>query len=335
MNDHSQEPFEDVLNQLSVLEPAAADAPRPARQALARLHHRIEQDQDNHFTRRFLTMLKRKSVYATALAVVLLAVAFSFPAVRAAASDFLGLFRVQKFAAITISPERIAILQEIAERGLYPGEIEMIEEPSEPQEVESVEAAEAATGKSIEIPGELGKPDQVYVNSGGSGRLIINLADARAILEAAGADPNLLSDSLEGAEIDVTIYDAVMLNWNDGTALMQMQSPLVEYPDDVNTDAIAEAVLQALGVDREQARELSRSIDWTTTMLLPIPEGVATFEQTLVDNVIGVGLTSVDGQNSALLWQKDGILYVLTGADLDRLDQIGDSMGRTPGESVD
>jgi hypothetical protein len=326
MNDHSPEPFEDVLNQLSVLEPGAAEGPRPAGQALARLHQRLERDEENSMMRRFLLMFQRKYVYVTALAIVMLAVAFSFPAVRAAASDFLGLFRVQKFAAISVSPQQLAVLEQIAERGLYPGELEMIEEPSEPVEVESVAAAEEATGVEVRTPAELGEPDRVYVSGGGSGRLIINLEDARAIMEAAGADPRLLPDSLDGAEINVTIYDGISQNWDSGTVLMQMPSPLVEYPEDVDTAPIAEAILQALGMERAEARRLSRAIDWTSTMLLPIPEGVASFQELMVDGEAGIGLTSVDGQNSALLWQKDGILYVLSGASLDTLQNIGNSL---------
>jgi hypothetical protein len=326
MNDHSQEPFEDVLNQLSVLEPGTAEGPRPAGQALARLHQRLERDEANSLMRRFLLMFRRKYVYVTALVVVMLMVAFSIPAVRAAASDFLGLFRVQKFAAISVTVEQLAVLEEIAERGLYPGELEMIEEPGDPVEVESVAAAEEATGARVRTPAELGEPDQVYVSDGGSGRLIINLEDARAIMEAAGANPRLLPDSLDGAEINVTIYDGISQNWDSGTALMQMQSPLVEYPENVDTAPIAEAILQALGMERAEARRLSRSIDWTSTMLLPIPQDVASFQEVTVDGESGIGLTSLDGQNSALLWQKDGTLYVLSGAALDELVKIADSL---------
>ena len=60
----------------------------------------------------------RQRTWAIGLAAVLFfAVLFSFPAVRAAASDFLGLFRVQKFAPISISPEQMAMLEQLAEGG--------------------------------------------------------------------------------------------------------------------------------------------------------------------------------------------------------------------------
>jgi hypothetical protein len=326
MNDHSQEPFEDVLNQLAVLEPKAAERGPSAGQALARLHQRLDRDEDNRFVRRFLLMFQRKYVYATALAVVMFAVAFSFPAVRAAASDFLGLFRVQKFAAISVSPQQLAVLETIAERGLYPGELEMIQEPSDPVEVESVAAAEEATGAKVWIPAELGAPDRVYVSGGGSGRLIINLEDARAIVEAAGANPRLLPDSLDGAEINVTIYDGISQNWDSGTVLMRMQSPLVEYPEDVDTAPIAEAILQALGLERAEARRLSRTIDWTSTMLLPIPQDVASFQEVMVNGQPAISLTSLDGENSVLLWQEEGTLFVLSGAAMAELVNIGNSM---------
>jgi hypothetical protein len=70
---------------------------------------------------------------------------FSLPAVRAAASDFLGLFRVEKFAPISVSPQQMAMLEQIAEQGLHPGELVMTSEPAS-RKVASGAEAEALVG---------------------------------------------------------------------------------------------------------------------------------------------------------------------------------------------
>jgi hypothetical protein len=324
MTQHEEE-IQEVLDTLSVLSPTAAEAPRPAPQALARLRTEIETVPYSSIFERLTEMFRRKYALATMVVLVLFSLAFAFPSVRAAASDFLGLFRVQKFAAISISPEQLAMLEEIADSGLFPGEIEMIQEPGQPTRVDSLAEAEAFAGSSVRTLAELGEPDQVYTMAGGSGRLIINVEDSRAIMETVGVDPNLIPDSLDGAPVNVTIYSAVSQQWED-IVLLQSPSPLVEYPEDVDTVALGEALLRILGMDTRQARRLARSIDWTNTVLLPVPENVASFSEVEVDGVSGIALTSVNGRDTAIMWQKDGVVFVLSGRNIADLIDVADSL---------
>jgi hypothetical protein len=270
-------------------------------------------------------MFKRKSAFAALAVLALFSLAFAFPSVRAAASDFLGLFRVQKFAAISISPQQMAMLEQIAESGLFPGEVEMIQEPGEPVRVDSLADAESVAGGSLRTLSELGAPDQIYTMTGGSGRLIINVADTRAIMEMAEVDPALIPDSLDGAPVNVTVYPAVSQQWED-IVLVQSPSPLVEYPDDVDTVALGEALLRVLGLDGRQARRLARSIDWTNTLLLPVPENIASFREVTIDGVTGIALSSINGRDTAVMWQKDGIVFVLSGANANDLVDAANSL---------
>lgn len=307
----------DVLDQLASLTPTADDAPRPAGQALAQLKVRINANipsrQDNLLWR-ITAMLTRKRAFAMISLVVLLLVAFSLPPVRAAASDFLGLFRVQKFAAISISPQQMALLERMAEEGLYPGEVEMIEDPGGPQKVASLEEAAAQTGRGVATIPDLGAPAEIQVMQGGSGRLHVDLENARAILEAADVDPKALPDSLDGAAVDVTIYPSVEQYWeNSNLLLMQTQSPLVDYPDDVNVTVLGQALLELLGMAPGEARRLATSIDWTNTLIMPIPENLATFQEVQVNGTSGLALSSVDGAGNSLIWQEGGSVYLLAG----------------------
>jgi len=270
-------------------------------------------------------MFKRKYTFAALAVLVLFSLAFAFPSVRAAASDFLGLFRVQKFAAISVSPEQLAMLEEIADSGLFPGEIEMTEEPGDLTAVDSLAEAEAITGQPVKTLAELGEPDQIYTMTGGSGRLIINVEDTRSIVEMAGVDPALIPDSLDGAPVNVTVYPAVSLQWED-IVLVQSPSPLVEYPDDVDTAALGEALLKVLGMDTRQARRLARNIDWTNTLLLPVPENIASFSEVTVDGVSGIALSSINSRDTALMWQKDGIVFILSGRSIADLIEAANSL---------
>lgn len=323
---HPEKEIQNALDQLKILEPSAADAPQPAGQALAKLARQIEHQKRHTVWDQFWRYVmagNRRFTYAAFLFVLLFGVAFSFPAVRAAASEFLGLFRVQKFSAISISPEQIALLQRVAEEGLTPGEVEIIKEPGALRQVDSLAVAEVETGiSSVRSLNGLGEPDEIWVADGGNGRLIVDLAGARAIVEAAAADPLLLPDSLDGAQVDVTVYAGIQQQWLDGTLFMQTPSPVVEYPDDVDTTVLGEALLQVLGLNDDEAARLARSIDWTSTLLLPVPQDFASFNEVTVDGVSGLALNSLAGEGSALFWQKNGIVYLLVSTDQNTMDLV-------------
>ncbi len=327
MNSHDDD-IRDVLDQLELLTPKGVDAPRPARQALAQFKQQMGQAMPHQpWYWRFTDMFKqRKYAFATAM-VMFLIVLFAFPGVRAAASDFLGLFRVQKFAPISVSPQQLAMLEQIAEQGLVPGELTMNEALAEPQKVESLDAAAAAAGFFPRTLNDLGQPENIMVMAGGSGRLTVNLANARAILEAAGIDPLLLPDSLDGQPVDATLYASIDQSWADGTMLMQTPSPQIDYPDDVDPTVLGEALLQILGMSPEEAHEMAQSIDWTSTLVVPVPQTVFTFSEVTVDGTSGMALTSIEDGQSGLMWQKDGVVYFMTApGSTEDLLKLADSL---------
>jgi hypothetical protein len=316
---------DDIPEELALLAPDEAEQSRVAAAWTEFQAKRTQPEQPTNW--RFPTMFRRR--FALGATLVLLVVAlFSLPAVRAAASDFLGLFRVEKFAPISVSPQQMVLLEQIAEQGLHPGRLVMTGEPAEPQAVPSVAGAEALIGfRPRQIPA-LGEPASVQVEQGGSGQLIVDLEQLRAILGMAGVDPLLLPDSLEGAEISVTLYPGAFLSWDDGTTLIQMQSPEIDYPDDVDPAVIGEALLQALGMTRDEAQRLARAIDWSNTLVLPVPTDVASFREVIVDvDNSGLALSSVDGHGNALLWQAGNYLFLLTGdGSIEELLALADGM---------
>jgi hypothetical protein len=312
----------EVIEKLGVLEPAAEDAPQPVHHAFAHFQRRLQQPSgqrpSSRFGQRFsskgsVEMSKRKGWAVALVSVLILAVLFSFPSVRAAASDFLGLFRVQKFAPISISPERIEMLEQLADQGMAPGEFEVIHEPGAETPLGSLAEAAAQLGIPVRTITTLGAPGEIYLVDGGNGRLTVDLEGARAIMEAVGADPLLLPDSLDGARVDVVTFNAVHQAWGDGTELVQSESPYAEYPNNVDPVVLGEALLQVLGVDPESAGNIARSIDWTATFLLPIPQGIGTFRDVSVGGTDGVALQSLNGEGNAIVWEKDGIIYLLKG----------------------
>lgn len=310
------EEIQEILEQLSVLAPLSSDElPSASAAALARFKGRVtpQMAADTRELRSRNIMSNKRSIAAGLTFVVAIALLVAFPSVRAAAGEFLGLFRVQKFAPISVSPQQMALLGQLQEQGLAPGELVMVSESGEPTAVDTLETAAQLTGYQLRQLADRDLPE-IYLMGDASGYLDINLAGARAIVEAAGADPLLLPDSLDGARVTVQTYDSVQQLYADGLMVMQTAVPDVTYPPDVDPTVLGEALLQVLGVEPAAAHQLAQSIDWTSTMLLPIPQDLGAYREVTVDGMTGVAVEPFDsGSDPAIVWQKDGMVYMMTG----------------------
>ena len=321
MSEHDY--LDETLDQLSLLAPV--DAPS-AENALSRL-------KQHNSPRRSFVMSKRRLSAVGVVALLAVIALFTLPSARVAASNFLGLFRVQKFAPISISPDQIEVLAELAEGGLYPGEFEMLSEPEQYEEYDSFATAVSNLDSrsqerwlAVTAP-ELGKPTHIGIENGGVAQLTVDLEGARAIMEAVEIDPLLLPDSLDGAEVTAAVSDALIQQW-DTIGLIQMPTPELAYPKDVDPAVIGEALLRFLGMDDAEAHRLARSIDWTNTLLMPIPTEFATFAEVQVNGTNGLAIESVDGQAATILWEQHNMVVMLggEGVTVDELLKIADNL---------
>lgn len=310
--------IQETLDQLSVLAPSERAKSTAAPLMLARIKQQIDQAEAEKRPSVWSTLASalfapsRRWAVTAVLLVALFAVGLSNPTLRAAASDFLGQFRVQKFAAISISPEQLAVLEQVAESGLTPGTLQFVEEPGAGTAVNTVREASIQTGMSVQTLPTLGNAETIYLTDGGSAIFTVDLESSRQILELVDLDPALLPNELANSDIRIFIYDGVMQQWADGTTLMQTTSPIVEYPQGIDPAVLGQAFLQLLGLSEAEATRLAAQIDWTSTLVLPIPTDVGTFQEVTVQGVSGLSLSTLNGE-TALLWQKDDVLFMLTG----------------------
>lgn len=233
---------------------------------------------------------------------------------QALASDFLGMFRVQKFAPISISPEQLANLENLDVEGLFPGEMVWTQEPNQHQEVDTIEEAIALAPNAFSFAPDLGNPDKIAVGGSGAGTLTVDLVAARAILNIAGVDGTLLPDSLDGADISVNVQDGIVMHWDEGrTTMVQMPSPEINYPSDFDPQPVGQAVLQLLGMSEAEASRMSNSIDWSNTLILPIPSEMASFQEVTVNGMASILITANESGESSLIWESNGNVNMLTG----------------------
>jgi hypothetical protein len=110
----------------------------------------------------------------------------------------------------------------------------------------------------------------------------------------------------------------------------QIPSPTVTAPPSVNVPQLAQIALEFTGMSSEQAKDFTETVDWTSTLVVPIPRNSATYEQIPVDGVTGTLIQQSSGRDPqyVLLWVRDGIIYMIAGlgSDAEQAIQMADSL---------
>ena len=342
------------------LAPRGAELPAPTPVALTRLHARLanEEGRSAHLALRrpdrqasaggLIEMFKQmfntryRAAWAGLAAMLVIAALLTLAPVQAAASQFLGLFRVRKFAVVSINPANLQDLENVGGQmdKLLSDSVTFVKKPSEPITVTTVAEASQKVGIPVRLPTALSGAPRLMVQDGVDAKVKIDLARVRAILDAAGHSDVKLPDSLDGASVEFIVPPSAAAQFGncprgtDCTSLVQLASPSVDAPPGVDISQVGEAMLQLLGLTPEEARHFAQAIDWSSTLVIPVPTDAATFRDVTVDGAPGV-LVQADMRKSGgpnrthytLFWQKNDIVYALSGTgDPTRAVEIADSL---------
>jgi hypothetical protein len=138
----------------------------------------------------------------------------------------------------------------------------------------------------------------------------ISVTIPSSVSAAYGTCPKPQTDGSEGEEAERQRYP-------DCVILAQIPSPSVSAPADLDINKLAQIGLEFTGMSPEEASAFTSTVDWTSTLVVPIPSNSATYEQITVDGVTGtlIQRPSREGEPTtfALMWVKDGIVYAISG----------------------
>jgi hypothetical protein len=157
----------------------------------------------------------------------------------------------------------------------------------------------------------------------------------QAFLSAAGVQDASLPDVEKiTADIDVPVMvtQKYTLPGSSRFSITQVPSPEVAVSEGVDPTALGQLGLQILGIPTADAQRIAQEIDWTSTVIIPVPTDVGRSQEVTVDGATGLLLEESrqgrPGRNSVLVWERDGILYSVDGQDMDPslLIQAGDSL---------
>lgn len=273
---------------------------------------------------------------------------FSFAPARSWAQRILAMLRVQKIAVVPIDLHALPGPESAGAQGrmvsqLLSDSVVVTMSPGEPQLAADAARASQLAGFPVRMLGSATSAPQIKVQGEQAFQMTLNRDRLQAVLDGLGRSDLQLPASVDGAIVAVHIPKVVMAVYgncpnrstrNSETppqpgefanclVLAQVPSPTVSVPPDLNIQQLAELGLQAAGMSAQDAQAFCQTVDWTSTLVLPIPRDGGAYETVSVDGVQGTLITfqrmirSARGPASisgyALLWVKNGFIYSLTG----------------------
>jgi hypothetical protein len=314
----------DIEDMLSVPEPNVD----PER-ALARLRSRIEAERIKPVTRA-ATPRRRPAVsrwlkgLSAAATVALVATVLT---VSGLAETILTIFEPKQIVAVPITTTD---LRGAPSFDTY-GTLTWTEQPR-PYDVPDVRVAAKESGMTVLIPGNLpagvGAP-RYGVMPKTTATFTFSAEKTRQAAAAQKRTPPPMPANIDGSKLFITGGPAVVAFYDDGTRpttgsgaspfsgmpkliVAQGRPPLVQS-DGVTVEQLQSYLLQQPGISPQLAAQIRAIKDPSSTLPVPIPVDMATSKKVTVQGVEGIFVGDSTGLGSAVIWQKDGIVYGVAG----------------------
>ncbi len=325
-----------VEERLLSLDTTAPEAPDP-RLALARFkaQHGAREERMSFLTRLFSK--RWRPVWVTAAAAAIIFSCLAFPTGRSLAQKLLATLRIEKVQPVRLdfsSLDSNRPLQEMLAKMISDKVVVTADE--KPQRPATVAEASRLAGFTVHLLTAREDAPQFAVEGQHAFHMTIDRARLQDIFDQSGRPDLLLPATLDGAAVSVQIPRSVRVEYgdcpswnreeehaqrnavqpNNCTVLVEAPSPLVSVPSDLNLQQLAEIGLQLAGMSATQAREFCQTIDWKSTLVLPIPRFVDSYNVVEVDGEQGTLITESSRRRwpgYVLIWVKNGIIYCLAG----------------------
>jgi hypothetical protein len=291
---------------------------------------------------------RRLSLAGAALGAVAVVLVLTVAPVRAWAESLLGIFRVERFTVLEIDPSALKgnglqnnqLLNQTISRVLS-DEVTITQKPQKPQPVADAAAASKAAGFAVQLlPGET--PSGMLVESGAGMQMKLNRDRIQSILDEAGRSDLQIPASVDGATVGVRVPAGVMAFYgncgdvasgmvfytsNGGVkagkeadasciSLIELPSPVVSAPQEIDPAQIAQVALQFMGMSANDAANFTQTVDWTSTLVLPVERGKTKYEQVHVNGneaALIRPLRQGPSGHYSLMWVDNGIVFGLGG----------------------
>lgn len=280
-------------------------------------------------------------VWAASLAAATLVVSLMFPATRSFAQRLLATLRVERVQTVALDfgpgNNNVASRQPLETLSKVLSENAVVTTNEKEFSVDSQQAATQAAGFPVRVISSRTDSPTFNISGAHAFHLTLDRSRLQDVLDEAGRSDLLLPAALDGATVSVQVPRAVAVKYgackkeNDQTSadssstaadpcliLFQAPSPTVNVPSDLNIQQLAEIGLQLGGWDPVKARQFTQSVDLKSTLVLPIPRNVQSYETVNIHGIRGTLMQFPSTRNSnhpsfGLIWVDGGIIYSILG----------------------
>lgn len=296
----------------------------------------------------FWTARRSWSLAGAGALALLVALMFTLAPVRSWAQSFLAIFRVERFTVLELNPDAMKTrglendaLFDQAVSHMLSDEVTVTEPPRQPQLVADAKIASKLAGFHVQLL-TVDPPRTLLFRSGITAQMKLDRDRMQSILDEAGRGDIRIPESVDGATIGVHVPAGITaLYGNCGdmalrmqdkaeekpgeprdfgdescVSLIELRSPSVTAPQQVDPGEIAQVALQFFGMNANEAASFTQTVDWSTTLVLPVMQGAMSYEKIPVNGDDGVLLRPKNVSRSSrysLLWVDGGVVYDLNG----------------------
>ena len=250
---------------------------------------------------------------AAAAAVVVVATTLAMTGV---ADSILQIFEAKQFAAVSVTATDLQTLGQLSQFGTLTWSAQ-----PQPHQVASLAAATAETGLpavSVTVPASIGAEARYGVVPRTTATFVFDASLARASAAAIGRTAPPMPAKLDGSSLVFTGGPAMMVTYGSesqpgGMLIVGIAKAPTVGSDGASVSEIQAYLLSQPSVSPALAAQIRAIGDPSTTLPIPIPVGQAAAKSVSVHGVIGLFVGDSTGLGSGVLWQQNGLVYVVGG----------------------
>lgn len=283
-----------------------------------------------------------------------------FPSGRALVRRFFRSLRMQKVQAVNVNlsaftdPNANPALHQMIAQMISDDVVVAANEPDQP--AADAAGAKQLSGFDVSVISERKDPPKFVVTGRHAFDMTLNRDRLQTVFSQAGHPEISVPQALNGAPLKVEIPRAVEIQYghcptpasasqtladnisgpppssteySDCLRLREGPNPIVNVPQGVDIQELAEIGLETAGMNPGQAREFLHNVDWQSTLVMAVPRFLRSYEAVKVAGAKGTLLSMAGrrGPGYALIWAKDGTGYMLTGfGDSSHAVDVADSV---------
>jgi anti-sigma factor RsiW len=276
-------------------------------------------------------------VWAVSLAAAVLLLSLMFPAARSFAQRLLATLRVERVQTVSLDFESLntgASHQSLEALAKILSASAVVTTNEKDSSADSQSAATQAAGFPVRLLSARADTPSFEISGAHAFHMAVDRERVQDILDQAGRPELILPATLDGATVSVQVPRSATVTYgncksirqtpdpsasttaaNPCLALIEAPSPIISVPSDLNLQQLVEIGLQLGGWSPVKAREYCQTVDWKSTLLLPIPRNVESYETVNISGVRGtlMRFPNSDRPSYALLWVDNGVIYGLIG----------------------